>query len=108
MKEKEIKSKLKESVEIVAGAAFFCCIMTQRAFATDGVDAVLQPLNNIKVLVFAIISVAGAIIFGVNIYHFASALKDRETSTMQTAFLGAAGGAIMFGISTVLAFLGIS
>lgn len=90
-------------------AVYIAVCMTVPAMASEGtVDEVLKPIANLKTILFSIISLIGALVFAWNLMQFSSALKDRESSTMQQAGLGMAGGVLMCGVGAVLAFLGIS
>lgn len=101
-------AKTKEFLRSTAIMAYLALSMTMPVLASEGaVDEVLKPLNGLKTLVFAVISVVGAIIFALNLMQFSGALKDRETSTMQQAGLGMAGGALMCAIGAVMTFLGL-
>ena len=93
-----------------AGIAVYLVVcMTMPAMASEGaVDEVLKPIAGLKTILFSVISLIGALVFAWNLMQFSSALKDRESSTMQQARLGMAGGVLMCGVGAVLALLGIS
>lgn len=108
---KRIRKVVRKITGMIASAAYITLAMCSPALASDtnaNVDAVLNPLNMVKALVLAGLSVIGVIIIAVNVMHLSSALKDRDSSTVQTALLGMFGGFIMAAISVVLAFLGFS
>lgn len=73
-----------------------------------GVDDVLKPLENLKILVLAVIGAIGVIILAKNLMEFATAYQQQDSSTMNSALKGIVAGAIMAAITTVLAFLGFS
>lgn len=108
---KRIRKVARKITGMIASAAYITLAMRSPALASDAnasVDAVLNPLNMVKALVLAGMSVIGVIIIAVNVMHLSSALKDRDSSTVQTALLGILGGLIMAAISAVLAFIGFS
>ena len=72
------------------------------------VDSVTQPLANLKTLVISIIGAVGVIILAKNVMEFAQAYQQQDSSSMNSAIKGIVAGLIMAGISSVLAFLGIS
>ena len=67
-----------------------------------------QPLANLKTLVISIIGAVGVIILAKNVMEFAQAYQQQDSSSMNSAIKGIVAGLIMAGISSVLAFLGIS
>ncbi len=104
-----MKKKIRKIIQTTAAASYMALMMHLPALAasTTGVDEVLKPLNQVKLLVLGIFSVVGVIIVAVNTTHLSSALKERDSSSIQTALLGMGGGFIMAAISTVLAFIGL-
>ena len=106
---KRIRKVVRKITGMIASAAYITLAMCSPALASDtnaSVDAVLNPLIMVKTLLLAGMSVIGVIIIAVNVMHLSSALKDRDSSTVQTALLGMLGGFIMAAISAVLAFIG--
>ena len=106
---KRIRKVVRKITGMIASAAYITIAMCSPALASEtnaSVDAVLKPLNMVKTLVLSGVSVIGVIIIAVNAMHLSSALKDRDSSTVQTALLGIFGGLIMAAIGAVLAFLG--
>lgn len=106
---KRIRKVARKITGMIASAAYITLAMCSPALASDtnaGVEAVLNPLNMVKVLVLAGISTIGVIIIAVNAMHLSSAIKERDSSSVQTALLGMFGGFIMAAIGAVLAFLG--
>ncbi len=89
----------------------FSMSVTSGAFAsTSGAastDSILAPINNLKVLVIAIVGLAGVIILVKEIMEFSSAYKAADGTGMQSALKGIIGAVLMIGISAVLTFLGI-
>lgn len=105
---KKGKAKVKKAiVQAAAGAAAAAMFMAQPAMAS-GVDSVTQPLANLKTLVISIIGAVGVIILAKNVMEFAQAYQQQDSSSMNSAIKGIVAGLIMAGISSVLAFLGIS
>ena len=74
--------------------------------AVTDVDAVLKPLQNLKILVISVIGAVGLIVLAKNIMEFASAFQANDMPTMSSALKGIVAGLLMAGISAVLAFLG--
>lgn len=106
---KRIRKVVRKITGMIASAAYITLAMCSPALASDtnaSVDAVINPLIMVKTLVLAGVSAIGIIIIAVNVTHLSSALKDRDSSTVQTALLGIFGGFIMAAIGAVLAFLG--
>ncbi len=71
-----------------------------------GVDAVLKPLQNLKILVISVIGAVGIIVLAKNVMEFASAFQQNDMPSMNSALKGIVAGLLMAGISAVLAFLG--
>lgn len=105
--EKGKMSVKKVIVQATAGAAAATMFFTQPVMAS-GVDSVTQPLANLKTLVISIIGAVGVIILAKNVMEFAQAYQQQDSSSMNSAIKGIVAGLIMAGISSVLAFLGIS
>lgn len=93
-------------VQASAGAVAASMSFTQPVMAS--VDSVTQPLANLKTLVISIIGAVGVIILAKNVMEFAQAYQQQDSSSMNSAIKGIVAGLIMAGISSVLAFLGIS
>lgn len=81
-------------------------ILTPVLAAPTDTSKILQPLENLKTLVIAIIGAVGIIILAKNVMEFAQAYQQQDSSTMNSALKGIVAGILMAGISTVLAFLG--
>lgn len=105
--EKGKMSVKKVIVQATAGAAAAAMFFTQPVMAS-GVDSVTQSLANLKTLVISIIGAVGVIILAKNVMEFAQAYQQQDSSSMNSAIKGIVAGLIMAGISSVLAFLGIS
>lgn len=106
---KRIRKAVRKITGMIASAAYITLAMYSPALASDtnaGVDAVLNPLNAVKTLFLAGMSVIGVIIVAANLMHLSSAIKERDSSSVQTALLGMLGGFIMAAINGVLAFIG--
>lgn len=71
-----------------------------------GTEAITQPLENLKILVIAVIAAVGIIILAKNVMEFAQAYQQQDSATMNSALKGIVAGVMMAGISAVLAFLG--
>ena len=71
-----------------------------------GTESVIQPLENLKTLVIAVIGAIGIIILAKNVMEFAQAYQQQDSSTMSSALKGIVAGVMMAGISAVLSFLG--
>ncbi len=95
----------KRIVPMVSGTAMACSFMATTCFAAD-TSVVTKPLDNLKTLVIAVIGAVGVIILAKNVMEFAQAYQQQDSSTMNSALKGIVAGAMMAGISTVLAFLG--
>ena len=90
-----------------AGAAYAMSQMTVTAFAAGGdTSAVTKPLDNLKMLVIAVIGAVGVIILAKNVMEFAQAYQQQDSSTMNSALKGIVAGIMMASISAVLTFLG--
>ncbi len=76
------------------------------SYAAGDTSAVTKPLENLKVLVLAVIGAIGIIILAKNVMEFAQAYQAQDSATMNSALKGIVAGIIMAGIATVLTFLG--
>ncbi len=81
-------------------------LMMKAVTAAVGVDDVLKPLQNLKILVISVIGAVGLIVLAKNIMEFASAFQANDMPTMSSALKGIVAGLLMAGISAVLGFLG--
>jgi len=95
----------KNVLSSLAGGMEGAFLMNITAYAT-GTTAIIQPLENLKTLLIAIIGAVGVIILAKNIMEFAQAYQQQDSSTMNSALKGIVAGIMMAGISTVLTFLG--
>ena len=101
-----IKGRLKKHiVPIAAGIVTAASMLTMPVHAT-GVSEVLNPINNLKTLVLAIIGAVGVIILAKNVMEFAQAYQQQDSSSMNSALKGIVAGLIMAGISAMMTFLG--
>lgn len=93
----------------VMGVAIMVVMMSATCFAAGtGTAAITQPLENLKTLVIAVIAAVGVIILAKNVMEFAQAYQQQDSATMNSALKGIVAGAMMAGISAVLAFLGFA
>lgn len=104
---KERKGVKRVMAQAIAGAALATVFFSQTASAA-GIDSVTQPLANLKTLVISVIGAVGVIILAKNVMEFAQSYQQQDSSSMNSAIKGIVAGLIMAGISSVLAFLGIS
>lgn len=91
---------------VTAAGVLFTTAMTAMPVYASGVEEVLNPINNLKTLVLAIIGAVGVIILAKNVMEFAQAYQQQDSSTMNSALKGIVAGLIMAGISAVMTFLG--
>lgn len=104
----EGREKIKKAAgQVTIGTLAVSLYASQSVLAT-GVDAVTQPLTNLKTLVISIIGAVGVIILAKNVMEFAQAYQQQDSSSMNSAIKGIVAGLIMAGISSVLSFLGIA
>lgn len=100
------KGRLKKHiVPMAAGVVTAVSMLTVPVHAT-GVTEVLNPINNLKTLVLAIIGAVGVIVLAKNVMEFAQAYQQQDSSSMNSALKGIVAGLIMAGISAVMTFLG--
>ena len=100
------KGRLKKHiVSMAAGVITAVSMLTMPVHAT-GVTEVLNPINNLKTLVLAIIGAVGVIVLAKNVMEFAQAYQQQDSSSMNSALKGIVAGLIMAGISAVMTFLG--
>lgn len=93
----------------VMAVATMTVMMPATCFAAGtGTAAITQPLENLKTLVIAVIAAVGVIILAKNVMEFAQAYQQQDSATMNSALKGIVAGAMMAGISAVLAFLGFA
>lgn len=69
------------------------------------VDTILEPITNVKTLIFAVISLIGLIILGLNISEFVESRQNHQGGNTSKQVWGIVVGALMFGISGVVAFV---
>lgn len=102
------KTKVKGYLKKIAVGTTLATFLCTQSVMAAGVDSVIQPLDNLKTLVIAIIGAVGVIILAKNVMECAQAYQQQDSSSMNSAIKGIVAGLIMAGISSVLAFLGIS
>ncbi len=100
-----MKKHLHPAPAALASGAFLLLYKTT-CFADVDVSSVTEPIDNLKVLVLAIIATVGVIILAKNLMEFAQAYQQQDSSTMNSALKGVVAGIMMAGISTVLSMLG--
>ena len=100
------KSRFKRHIVPMAAGIITAASMYSLPVHASGVSEVLNPINNLKTLVLAIIGAVGVIILAKNVMEFAQAYQQQDSSTMNSALKGIVAGIMMAGISTVLSFLG--
>lgn len=93
----------KQKVLAIVYAIVCSTYFPMAAYATD---TIIQPLENLKTLVIAIIGAIGVIVIAKNVMEFGSAYQQQDSSSMNSALKGIVAGVMMAGISAVLAFLG--
>lgn len=69
-------------------------------------NKVTSGLNNLKTLVLAIIGTVGIIYLAKSVMEFASAYQQSDSSGMNSAAKGIAGGLMMAAISSIIGILG--
>ncbi len=82
--------------------------MLNGVLATGDTTGVLSGLLNLKSLVLGIITVVGVIYLVWGVSEFATALSDRDSSSMKSAGYKIAGGLIMALAGSIVTFLGIA
>lgn len=96
-----LKRKIVSAVAgIVTGASMYALPVH-----ASGVSEVLNPINNLKTLVLAIIGAVGVIVLAKNVMEFAQAYQQQDSSSLNSALKGIVAGLIMAGISAVMTFL---
>ena len=97
------------AVMVALGVMVMTVMVPMTCFAAGtGTAAITQPLENLKTLVLAVIAAVGVIILAKNVMEFAQAYQQQDSATMNAALKGIVAGAMMAGISAVLAFLGFA
>lgn len=114
---KKAKGMVKKAVACVSGLMYSSLAMNVVAFAADDDDkkssggdisAITKPLDNLKLLLIAVVGAIGVIILVKNIMEMAQAYQGQDSSGMSSALKGIVAGLMMAGISTVLAILGFA
>lgn len=100
------KGRLKKHIVPMAAGIITAASMYTLPVYASGVSEVLNPINNLKTLVLAIIGAVGVIILAKNVMEFAQAYQQQDSSSMNSALKGIVAGLIMAGISAVMTFLG--
>lgn len=108
---KHLQGKIRKSMAVLFFLLAGIQIAIVNTYATSGnanIDTVTAPINNLKLILEAIVSVIGIIIVIYNISKLGPAISSHDNSGIAQAVSGIAGGAIMAAVSTVLAILGLS
>ena len=114
---KKAKGMVKKAVACVSGLMYSSLAMNVVAFAADDddkkssggdVSAITKPLDNLKLLLIAVVGAIGVIILVKNVMEFAQAYQGQDSSGMSSALKGIVAGIMMAGISTVLGILGFA
>lgn len=71
-------------------------------------ETVTTGLTSLKTLIISVIGIIGVIYAAKSVMEFASAYQQSDSSGMNSAAKGIAGGLMMASISTILTFIGIS
>ena len=100
------KSRFKKHFVPMAAGIITAASMYALPVYASGVSEVLNPINNLKTLVLAIIGAVGVIILAKNVMEFAQAYQQQDSSSMNSALKGIVAGLIMAGISAVMTLLG--
>lgn len=94
------------ALSMMYAAAWLMLSAGVTSYAAGDTSAVTKPLENLKILVLAVIGAIGIIILAKNVMEFAQAYQAQDSATMNSALKGIVAGIIMAGIATVLTFLG--
>lgn len=114
---KKAKGMVKKAVACVSGLMYSSLAVNVVAFAADDddkkssggdVSAITKPLDNLKILLIAVVGAIGVIILVKNVMEFAQAYQGQDSSGMSSALKGIVAGLMMAGISTVLGILGFA
>ena len=100
------KSRFKKHIVTMAAGIATAASLYALPVHASGASEVLNPINNLKTLVLAIIGAVGVIILAKNVMEFAQAYQQQDSSSMNSALKGIVAGLIMAGISAVMTFLG--
>lgn len=100
--------KLKEHRRMLTCAISYGMMQANEmiCYASASSNKVTTGLNSLKTLIISIIGIVGLIYLAKSIMEFASAYQQSDSSGMNSAAKGIAGGLMMAGISTVMAILG--
>ena len=114
---KKAKGMVKKAVACVSGLMYSSLAVNVVAFAADDDDkkssggdisAITKPLDNLKLLLIAVVGAIGVIILVKNVMEMAQAYQAQDSSGMSSALKGIVAGLMMAGISTVLGILGFA
>ncbi|EOS73385.1 hypothetical protein C819_03764 [Lachnospiraceae bacterium 10-1] len=105
-KKNRVKDKVKKHIVPMMSSIITAAFLYTIPVHASGVSEVLNPINNLKTLVLAIIGAVGVIILAKNVMEFAQAYQQQDSSSMNSALKGIVAGLIMAGISAVMTFLG--
>ena len=116
---KKAKGMVKKAVACISGLMYSSLAVNVVAFAAAAddddkkssggdVSAITKPLDNLKILLIAVVGAIGVIILVKNVMEFAQAYQGQDSSGMSSALKGIVAGLMMAGISTVLGILGFA
>lgn len=105
-KKNRAKDKVKKHIVPMMSGMITAASLYSLPVHAAGVSEVLNPINNLKTLVLAIIGAVGVIVLAKNVMEFAQAYQQQDSSSMNSALKGIVAGLIMAGISAVMTFLG--
>lgn len=86
------KGRLKKHIVPMAAGIITAASMYSLPVHATGVSEVLNPINNLKTLVLAIIGAVGVIILAKNVMEFAQAYQQQDSSSMNSALKGIVAG----------------
>ena len=110
-----LKDKVCKFVAVASAVLYVSASETSVVFASSkatttatatGTSAVTGPIDKLKDLFIAVIGAVGVIILAKNIMETAQAYQQQDSASMNSGIKGIVAGAMMAGISAVLALLG--
>lgn len=111
MKKKKTTGIRKNLLRVIV-TVIMANVMSVNAFAAGimatGADSILQPVKILQTLFFGIIALVGLFLIGKGILELATAIPQRDSTSIKEACLTIIGGILAAGISAVLSFMGIA
>lgn len=100
--------KLKEHRRMLTCAISYGMMQANEmiCYASASSNKVTSGLKSLKTLIITIIGIVGLIYLAKSVMEFASAYQQSDSSGMNSAAKGIAGGMMMASISTILTILG--